>query len=509
MTTKQPAGTAAAPPAATVTAGTPRHRLTILASVLLVVLAGVVLVVLAGVVLTVTGKRAIKQAPNPRASRRGIALVAVAVVMSNALAACSSSPGKPTAPMSASVVLAPVQVAHTQLGAVGYRVVGSGPPLVLIMGYAWTMEDWDPRFVDALARHYRVVIFDNAGVGRTQPLPTPLTIDAMAGQTSALISTLGLGRANVLGWSMGGMIAQALALRHPTQVRRLVLCATFPGTGTVPPSLAPIRAILSGVPQEVGADLFPADQSMAYEALAARISSYPAAPPAAVATIAAQGSASEQWFAGTDPAGRQTAAISVPTLIADGTADRLDPVTNDHALAARLIPRARLVLYPDAGHAFLFQEGAPFTFLIGTFLTAPPKPLSLSRMRTQFLADQAPLSLAGKTWNSELKALNSDTPAQVALTDQPFATALTKFDDQLLNFGATGPVGAAITTSVHAEEHLIDDVLALAVQSSSTLGTWKTAITKDTRAGQNAAAALRKALGLPPRALSRPTPIPR
>src|SRR5208282_5305650 len=72
---------------------------------------------------------------------------------------------------------------------------------------------------------------------------------------------------------------------------------------------------------------------------------------------------------------------------------------------------------------------------------------------------QAPLSLAGKTWNSELKALNSDTKAQVAQTDQPFATALTKFDDQLLNFGATGPVGAAITTSVHADEHLIDDVL--------------------------------------------------
>ena len=268
MTTKQPAGTAAAPPAATVTAGTPRRRLTILASVLLVVLAGVV--------LAVTGKRAIKQAPNPRASRRGIALVAV--VMSVALAACGSSPGKPTAPTSASVVLAQVQVAHPKLGAVGYRVVGSGPPLVLIMGYSGTMEDWDPRFVDALARHYRVVIYDNAGVGRTQPLPTPLTIDAMADQTSALISTLGLGRANVLGWSMGGMIAQALALRHPAQVRRLVLCATFPGTGTVPPSLAAIRAILSGVPQEVGADLFPADQSMAYEALAAGISSYPAAP---------------------------------------------------------------------------------------------------------------------------------------------------------------------------------------------------------------------------------------
>jgi pimeloyl-ACP methyl ester carboxylesterase len=467
----------------------------------LILVPRVVLAVFADAVLAVTAKRVLRQAPGPGASRRGIALVAAAAVMSVALAACGSWPAKPAAPASAtsaSVVLAPVQVAHTQLGAVGYRAVGSGPPLVLIMGYTGTMQDWDPRFVDALARRFRVVIFDNAGVGRTQPLPAPLTIDAMADQTSALISTLGLGRANVLGWSMGGMIAQALAVRHPAQVRRLVLCATFPGTGAAPPSLAAIRALLSGVPQEVGAYLFPAGQSMAYEAFEAGISSYPPAPPVPAATIAAQGRASGQWFGGTDPAGRQTAAISVPTLIADGTADRLDPVANDHALA-RLIPRARLVLYPDAGHAFLFQEGAPFTFVIGTFLTAPPQPLSLSRMRAQFLAGQAPLRLAGKTWDSELTALNPDaTPAQVALIDQPFAAALTKLDEQLLSFRATGSVGAAITTFVHADENLVDDVLARAVQNSSTLGTWNTAITQDTRTGQNAAAALRKALGLPP-----------
>ena len=120
-------------------------------------------------------------------------------------------------------------------------------------------------------------------------------------------------------------------------------------------------------------------------------------------------------------------------------------------------------------------------------------------MRAQFLAGQAPLSLAGTTWNSELTALNPDaTPAQVALIDQPYAAALTKLDDQLLSFGATATVGAAITTFVHADENLIDDVLARAMQNSSTLGTWNTAITQDTRTGQNAAASLRKALGLPP-----------
>ena len=176
------------------------------------------------------------------ALRPGIAfgLAAVVMVVPVALSACGSAPGK--APGTASVVSAPVRIAHTRLGDVGYRVVGTGPPLVLIMGYGLTMEDWDPRLVHALAPHNRVVMFDNSGVGDTQELPPPYTIDAMAGQASALIDTLGLGRPDVLGWSMGGMIAQALAVLHPAQVRRLVLCATYPGTGAavVPP--AAVRA---------------------------------------------------------------------------------------------------------------------------------------------------------------------------------------------------------------------------------------------------------------------------
>jgi pimeloyl-ACP methyl ester carboxylesterase len=288
----------------------------------------------------------------------------VAVLVSFALSACGSSPGM--APGTASVVSAPVRIAHTRLGAIGYRVVGSGPPLVLIMGYAATMEGWDPRLVHALARHNRVVMFDNAGVGRTQPLrgelTATLTIDAMAGQTSALIDTLGLGRPDVLGWSMGGMIAQALAVLHPAQVRRLVLCGTFPGTGAV--------AVPSQAARQAGS-LFPANQVNAFDAFKAAISEYPAAPAPSALTKVAQAGAVSDWWDGTDAAGRKIARISVPALIADGTDDQLDPVANDHALA-RLIPGARLVLYPDAGHGFLFQEGTRFASLIESFLTGHP-----------------------------------------------------------------------------------------------------------------------------------------
>jgi pimeloyl-ACP methyl ester carboxylesterase len=291
------------------------------------------------------------------ALRRGTALGLVAVLLTVALGACGSAPGK--APGTASVVSAPVRIAHTGLGAVGYRVVGSGPPLVLIMGYGWTMEDWDPRLVHALARDHRVVMFDNSGIGDTAALSPPLTMDDMADQASALIGTLGLGRPDVLGWSMGGMIAQALAILHPAQVRRLVLCATDPGTGAavVPP--APVRQASSD---------FPANQGYALAAFKAAIAEYPAASPASEAAKGAQTLAVDDWWAGLDAAGHDIARISVPTLIADGTDDQLVPVANDRILA-RLIPGARLVLYPDAGHAFLFQEPTRFASLVESFLT--------------------------------------------------------------------------------------------------------------------------------------------
>jgi pimeloyl-ACP methyl ester carboxylesterase len=287
-----------------------------------------------------------------------------------ALSACAPAPG--TAALLTrqagrpSVVSSPVRVAHTSLGTVGYRIVGSGPPLVMIMGYPLTMEDWDPGFVDALAKHFRVVIFDNAGVGDTQRPPGPLTIDAMARQTSALIDTLRLSRPDVLGWSMGGMIAQALAVLDPSQVRRLVLCATFPGMDAAVPS-ATVAALTR--PREWENVLFPANQTKAYNAWVAALSGYPPAAASSKAVRAAQRRAVQQWWDGKDPAGRRIAAISAPTLIADGAADWVDPVANARALA-RLIPGARLVLYPDAAHAFLFQDATRFAAVVESFLRA-------------------------------------------------------------------------------------------------------------------------------------------
>ena len=271
----------------------------------------------------------------------------------------------PEIPMS--IVSAPVRVAHTARGKVAYREIGSGPPLVLIAGYGSTMQVWDRRFVDALAENHRVVIFDNAGIGKTANLPKPLTVDEMANQTSALITTLGLKQPSVLGWSMGGMIAQALAVLHPSQVGHLVLCATYPGTGTVVPPQANIDALTSGNAKNELTQLFPADQSVAQATYLVAVSEFPPEPSAPKVIIAAQGNASLQWFDSADRAGMKTNQISVPTLVADGTVDRLNPITNAHHIAS-LIPRSTLVLYPNAGHAFLFQDEAAFVPVIESFL---------------------------------------------------------------------------------------------------------------------------------------------
>ena len=440
--------------------------------------------------------------------------LAVAGITAAGLAACGSplagglpGSGPQTSATEDPVISASAQVAQTALGPVGYREVGRGQPLVLIMGYAGTMDTWEPQFVDALAMHYRVVIFDNAGIGSTKALPKPPTIDAMANQTSALISALDLGRPDVLGWSMGGMIAQALAVLHPSQVRRLVLCATFPGVGMVLPPQSAINDLTNGSGIDV---LFPANQAMANDAFVGGIESYPDAEQASAAVISAQGDAVLSWWHGGDAAGRRTSTISVPTLVADGTQDQLDTESNSRAIA-RLIPGAKLVLYPDAGHGFLFQEGTPFLVTVQSFLSGQPPRLSIGAIRAEFLAGESQAMAAGSTWAGRLKGLSpqsassgigavmsaSPSPAEVAGIDEPFAVALTDLDYRLLAANAAGPVGDAITSFVSADEKLAEDILALSALSDSTARTWTATITSDSHAAQRGETALRRALGLP------------
>ena len=301
------------------------------------------------------------------ASRVAAWVTALTIVCgAGAVPASASAAMPPTGPPD--IVAAPTLIASTPAGDVGYREVGTGSPVLLIMGFGGSMDDWAPSFVDALAARHTVIVFDNAGIGATTPLPSPLSIPAMAGQASALISALHLGRTAVLGWSMGGMIAQALAVLHPRQVSQLILAATQAGTGTslpIPPAAA--AALASPDPATVLSVLFPPDQAAAAKSYLTGILQYPGFYAASSSVKAQQDTAIQQWMAGQDPAGRRLSRIRASTLVADGTLDELDPTANDWLLA-RGIPRAHLVLYPDAGHAFLFQDAAQFVPAAERFL---------------------------------------------------------------------------------------------------------------------------------------------
>jgi pimeloyl-ACP methyl ester carboxylesterase len=299
-------------------------------------------------------------------SRRGVLMLAAVLAGAGTLGLGAGPAG--AAPAPPNIVTAPTQIAHTALGNVGYREVGQGPTLLMITGFRASMDDWAPYLVDALATHFRVVVFDNAGVGDTSSLAAPLSVPEMAAQTSALISSLHLGRCDVLGYSMGGMIAQSLAVTHPWQVRGLVLAATQAGTGKAAPVPPAVQTALdSGNPAEILGVLFPADQVAAIEAYVAGIRSYPDYYTASAAVRAEQLTAVDQWFAGDDASGRHPADIWARTLVADGTEDPADPVSNDLMLV-RLIHGAHLALYPDAAHGFLFQDWQGFAAEVGSFL---------------------------------------------------------------------------------------------------------------------------------------------
>jgi pimeloyl-ACP methyl ester carboxylesterase len=286
-----------------------------------------------------------------------------------ALAGCGSgsSPEVLGSGRGPDVLTVPISVVRTTDGTVAYRELGSGPALLLIMGAGASMDGWPPTFVDALAARHEVVVFDNAGVGRTSAVAAPasLSVTAMTSQASALISALGLRRPAVLGWSMGGMIAQALAVSHPAQVSRLILASTAVGTGKAVP-LPPFATVPGVNSRQLLDQSFPKDQAAAATAYLNTIQQYPGFYGETAATFHAQYLAGERWLAGQDAAGHLAGDIRVPTLVAGGTLDQFIVPANARQLAGD-IPGAKLLLFPDAGHSFLFQDAATFTRDIEAF----------------------------------------------------------------------------------------------------------------------------------------------
>jgi pimeloyl-ACP methyl ester carboxylesterase len=300
-------------------------------------------------------------------SLTGLAAIVAAAVLPAGSGADAQAATRPSA------VTAPTRTVRVAGGlTLGYRSIGSGRPVVLIQGLSGSMDGWDPAFLDALAAAgHRVIVFDNEGVGRSTTRPGTLSIRSMGDDTAALIRRLRLRRPDVVGWSMGGMIAQSLAIRHPAALRRLVLLATAPGDGRATPPRADALALLSGQdpnPASLLGFLFPpghmAAQTRYVRDIAARRDFVPIAPPA---VTAAQTAASGVWISGKDRSGRRISRLRMPVLVGGGALDHLLPVPNQRHLA-KVIPHARLVVYRDAAHGFYLQHRRTFGPLLARFL---------------------------------------------------------------------------------------------------------------------------------------------
>lgn len=251
---------------------------------------------------------------------------------------------------------------------IAYREFGAGKPLLLIPAFATTMEMWDARFIRRLALRYRVITFDNRGMGRTTAGTADWSIDRFADDAAGLMDGLGLEKAHVMGWSLGGDVALSLAVRHPDRVDKLVLYAgDCGGQEKVDPPM--YRDVFKQVRHDgplawAFAPLFPPEWMRKHPDcwrivpfLKMRVR------PRA---IARQNKAYDDWRGVYD----ELASIEGEALIVSGTRDVSTPVENAFILSER-IPRAKLLLAPEAGHGLMYQHPHEFASAVTDFLRAP------------------------------------------------------------------------------------------------------------------------------------------
>jgi len=261
------------------------------------------------------------------------------------------------------------RVARNGSVAIAYDVRGRGSPVVLIQGLGVGRWGWEP-VVDRLARRFLVITIDNRGIGASDAPPGPYSTGTMATDVLAVLDDAGVGRASVVGTSLGGMVAQELALARPDRVDRLVLVSTIPGGRLTAPmpletaylfTWAPLLANEARVRGFVQHTLGRAARGRAevVERLLARKRAHPQSERA----WRSQATAGVLF----NPNGHQR-RITRPTLILQGTADQV--VNPDNAARlADLIPNARLERFDGAGHLLYWDEPERFARVVTGFLT--------------------------------------------------------------------------------------------------------------------------------------------
>lgn len=247
-----------------------------------------------------------------------------------------------------------------------YRRFGreSGMPLLFMQHFRGGMDHWDPAVTDGFAESRPVILFDNAGVAGSSG-KTPDSIDQMARHAADFLQVIGFEQVDLLGFSIGGYIAQSLVLQSPGLVRRLILAGTGPRAGepSTDPKYPEYAASRDPATGESGLDAFlylffdPSETSQAAgRAFWKRrhLRKTDVDVPSSPQTMAAQLAAIREWRQVRGERHAELKDIRQPTLVVNGHRDVMVPTINSFALSQH-IPNAQLIIYPDSGHGSLFQ----------------------------------------------------------------------------------------------------------------------------------------------------------
>lgn len=234
---------------------------------------------------------------------------------------------------------------------------GSGEPLLLIQGMAGHHGVWGDAFLDALAADFDVVAFDHRGVGDSTDVGGEFTIADLADDAALVLDALDWPAAHVMGISMGGMVAQELAIRHPDRVRTLVLGCTYAGGAgsalDAPGPMEMFQAMQTGDIEAVVKASYTANLSSAYTDDQAHYEPFRAASLSVripVTTVMRQAQAAILHDTST-----RLNAVTAPTLVLHGTADRMLPISNAEHIAG-LVPGAQLEVFDGVGHLFWWER---------------------------------------------------------------------------------------------------------------------------------------------------------
>jgi pimeloyl-ACP methyl ester carboxylesterase len=254
-----------------------------------------------------------------------------------------------------------------------YRIQGEGPPLVMVMGYRLSSAAWPAAFIEALARQFTVITPDNRGTGLSDKPVDGYALANMARDIHGLLDELKIRRIHLLGYSMGGAIAQEFVRQFPDRVQSLMLCATMCGGARATyakPSVTRVMREIDGLsPEQIARRIWRVTYAPAYlerhQALAEDQTRREITHPTPLHSADLQ----FQAFAEFDGS-RALTQISCPTLVLTGELDELIPPQNS-AMMARLVPHAKLVIIPGGGHRVLWEDPEACIDAISEFLDPP------------------------------------------------------------------------------------------------------------------------------------------